>query len=229
MESLNIDFTDLMATSIRDMKNSLNVQISELEKVAAQCREKGDTDTFKSLGRVIYQTNRMNANLIQLLGLYKFGQSIYPTDIAEHNMADVIEEAVLQTSSIMAFKGIAVSVECAANCYWYMDRDLIMDVLVNALNNACQYTSDKIRVAAVLENGFLALRIEDNGPGYPQNMLRKEISTHGGISFLPDSAGLGFYFSAHVAALHKNGPRQGAITIENGGAYGGGCFVVRLP
>jgi hypothetical protein len=29
--------------------------------------------------------------------------------------------------------------------------------------------------------------------------------------------------------MHKNGTKQGSLTIENGGAYGGGCFVVKLP
>lgn len=230
MTQEDISFTDLIASSIHDMKNSLNVQVSELEKVAAQCRERGDSSTVKDLGRVIYQANRMNSNLIQLLSLYKLGKSIYPIDIAEHCIAEVIEEALLQNRSIMEFKGVSISVECAANCYWYIDRDLITGVLVNALNNAYQYTSDSIRVAASIEDGFLELRVDDNGRGYPQSMLLKEgVSVNKGINFLSGSTGLGFYFSSQVARMHKNGQHQGSLTIENGGAFGGGCFVVRLP
>jgi hypothetical protein len=29
--------------------------------------------------------------------------------------------------------------------------------------------------------------------------------------------------------MHKNAGKQGALAIENGGAYGGGCFVLTLP
>jgi two-component system sensor histidine kinase SenX3 len=230
MTQQDISFIDLMASSVHDMKNSLNVQVSALEKVAAKCRERGDASTFEDLGRVIYQASRMNSNLIQLLSLYKLGKSIYPIDMAEHCIAEVIEEALLQNKSIMEFKGIAISVNCAANCYWYFDRDLITGVLVNALNNAYQYTTDRITVAARIDDGFLELRVDDNGRGYPDNMLLQNgVSAHKGIDFLSGSTGLGFYFSSQVAAMHKNGPLQGSLTIENGGTYGGGCFVVRLP
>lgn len=230
MSTQTISFTDLIASSIHDMKNSLNVQVRELEQIAAHSRAKGDTSTVQDLGQVIYQANRMNANLIQLLSLYKLGKSIYPVDIAEHSVAEIIDEVLLQCQSIMELKGITITVDCAANCYWYIDRDLIEGVLINALNNAYSYTVDKIRVVARVADGFLELRVEDNGRGYPSNMLLNDaVATNKSINFLNGSTGLGFYFSSQVANMHTNGERQGALTIENGGAFGGGCFVVRLP
>lgn len=43
------------------------------------------------------------------------------------------------------------------------------------------------------------------------------------------STGLGFYFSARVAEMHKVADRVGSVRIENGGELGGACFVVRIP
>lgn len=226
----DISFTDLIASSIHDMKNSLNVQISELEKIAGLSRVSGDKATFEDLGKVIYQANRMNSNLIQLLSLYKLGKAIYPTDITEHSIAEVIEEAVARNQSVFEFKGVAITVDCPIDCYWYIDRDLVAGVLMNALNNAYNYTVDKIRVQACTVDGFLQLRVEDNGRGYPPSMLMGEgVAANKSINFLNGSTGLGFYFSSQVAQLHTNGARQGSLTIENCGAYGGGCFVVKLP
>lgn len=225
-----ISFTDFIASSIHDMKNSLNMQINSLEKIAVQCRQKDDTPTFEQLGLIIYEANRMNGNLIQLLSLYKLGKSIYPMNIDEQSVREVIDEAVLQDKSIMDFKGISVSVECDENCYWYFDRDLITGVLINALNNAYKYTSSKIRVSAKIDSGFLEIRVEDDGAGYPQSMLGGNGALSAkGINFASGSTGLGFYFSSRVAAMHNNGVNQGTLTIENGGTCGGGCFVVRLP
>ncbi len=225
-----ISFTDLIASSIHDMKNSVNIQVNTLEKMAFEAQERGDSDAFKSLVGVIAQAYRVNANLIQLLSLYKFGKAIYPLDIAEQSVSDVINEALLQTRSMLDFKGISVEVDCAPACYWYFDRDLITGVLLNAVNNAFNYTKDRIRIAASIDSGCLFLRIEDNGRGYPKNMLHSEgITTNKSVNFCSGSTGLGFYFSSQVAQLHQNNGQCGALTIENGGAYGGGCFVVKLP
>jgi signal transduction histidine kinase len=226
----DISFTDLIASSIHDMKNSLNLQVSALERIAGQCREGGNSAMVQDLGRVIYQANRMNLNLVELLGLYKLRKSIYPIDIAEHPVAEVIEEAVQQNQSMMEFKGIAISVDCAPDCDWYMDRELVKGVLVNALNNAYNYTRDKIHVVARLAGQRLELRVEDNGPGYPERMLvSEEVATQQGVRFDTGSTGLGFYFAEQVARLHKNRQLHGTLAIENGGSLGGGCFVLRLP
>jgi len=53
MADEDISFNDLIASSIHDMKNSLNMQVSALEKIAVQCRQQGDSATFDSLGHVI--------------------------------------------------------------------------------------------------------------------------------------------------------------------------------
>jgi two-component system sensor histidine kinase SenX3 len=226
----DISFSDLIASSIHDMKNSLNLQVSALEGIAQQCRDEGDNPVFQDLGRVIYQANRMNLNLVELLSLYKLGKDIYPIDIAEHPVAEVIEDAVLQNQSMMAFKGIEVSVDCAPDCYWYLDRELVKGVLLNALNNAYQYTQDRIHVSATVYDKQLELRVEDNGTGYPERMLQSpELASEKAVRFGTGNTGLGFYFSEQVARLHKNGHRRGALAIENGGSLGGGCFIVRLP
>lgn len=230
MTTEEVSFTDLMASSIHDMKNSVNVQVHAIEKIAHDAKARGDTEAFDQLVVVIAQAHRLNANLIQLLSLYKFGKAIYPLDIAEQSVADVMAEALLQTRAVMDFKGISIEVDCASDCFWYFDHDLITGVLLNALNNACSYTQDKIRLSASVADKLLVLRVEDNGRGYPPGMLQNDaLTANRRVDFFTGSTGLGFYFSAQVAHLHENQGRHGTLTIENGGALGGGCFVVKLP
>lgn len=226
----DIRFGDLIASSIHDMKNSLNMQICALEKIALDCHHKGDGPTYESLGTVIQQANGMTANLVQLLTLYKLGKDVYPVEMAEYPVRQLIDDALLQNRSMLEFRGIALEIACDENLYWYLDRDLIAGVLINALNNAYRYTKDRIRIAAAVRENYLELWVEDNGPGYPQVLTdATDIPLTMSSSFTNGSTGLGLYFSRQAAAVHKDGARQGVVELHNGGAYGGGCFGVRLP
>lgn len=229
MDQDEINFSDFIASSIHDMKNSLNIQIGFLEELMEECRGKVDGARLGQLGHTIYETSRMNVNLIQILSLYKLGKSIYPIDIAEQPVNEFLQEVVMHNQTIMGYKGITASIACDDDCYWYFDRDLVSGVLVNALNNAYNYTRDKIHIAARVRDGMLEIRVEDNGKGYPESMLLNHAVDNKGVNFSTSSTGLGFYFSSRVAGMHKNAGKQGSLAIENGGTYGGGCFVLTLP
>lgn len=212
------------------MKNSLMMQLNSLEVIAAQCRERGQTEVVDALGDVVYEAKRMNGNLIQLLGLYKFDRDLYPLDIGEYDIADLIHEAVAQNKSSLDRKGLTIAVRCEPGLRWYVDRDLVTGILINAMTNAYHYTRDQILIVAQVVNGMLELRVEDNGRGYPAAMLAQVVGDgQRGLSFASGSTGLGFYFAARAARMHVNGERAGTLCIENGGTLGGGCFVVSVP
>ena len=106
-------------------------------------------------------------------------------------------------------------------------------MLVHAVNNAIRYTRDRIRLWVGVEGDYLEVRVADNGDGFPPAILEtgaEAMKSGGGkVNFLSNSSGLGLYFSSEVARMHKHRQRHGGIALENGGALGGGCFVLRLP
>jgi hypothetical protein len=60
-------------------------------------------------------------------------------------------------------------------------------------------------------------------------MLEAGAEAMRGVDFVGGSTGLGLHFSVVAAKMHHNRGRSGEIRLENGGAWGGGCFVVKLP
>ena len=64
-EHSSIGFADLMASSVHDMKNSLNVQIGALEQLSRQRSAAGDQASCQALGGVIHESHRMHACLVQ--------------------------------------------------------------------------------------------------------------------------------------------------------------------
>jgi len=226
-----------LASTVHDMKNSISVLSGTLENlIAASAPTPPSADAqpqYGQLGQMLYQTRRLNDNLIQLLALYKeVGKPGYPFDPAAHRVSDLVDQVKGQARMLLQSRGVTLDVEFPADAIWTFDEDLIIGVLVHAINNAIRYTRDRIRLGVKVDGDYLELRVEDNGGGFPPAILEAgadAMQTGGKVNFLSNSSGLGLYFSSEVAKMHKHRQRHGGIALENGGALGGGCFILRLP
>lgn len=221
------DISAFLASSVHDMKNSITILIGGMEKILAAADREGPE--YRELSHMMYETKRINGNLIQLLTLYKLGNHLYPFSPEDWLLDDFIQETVSQHQPLLASRGIAFEVECEPDLIWPFDTDLVGGVVGHALNNAIHYTGSRIRLVARRGAEGLELRVEDDGRGYPQKMLDDGVAAMQGVDFQGGSTGLGLYFSAMVARMHRNKGQAGSIRLENGGAWGGGCFVLNLP
>lgn len=222
-----------LASTAHDMKNSVSVLSGTLESLLVGASPETES-AYPQMAHMLYQTKRLNDNLIQLLALYKqVGKPEYPFDIQSLEMGNLIEQVVAAERVLLMSKGITLETDFDPALIWHFDEDLIIGVLGHAINNAINYTKDKIRITIVQVDHYLEIRVEDNGRGYPAAMLEAGASAmsgaRAGVNFLTNSTGLGLYFSSEVAKMHKHRERSGSLRLENGGAYGGGCFVLSLP
>lgn len=224
-----LDITTFLVASIHDMKNSVSVMNALLEDVVRTA----DPEVFpecKQIGQVLYEAQRVNDNLIQLVALYKIDQQFYPFDAQEHELDEFIEEALARVTPLATNRGLKVSHDCPAGLRWYFDRELIFGAIVQALHNGLRYTHSQVSLRVREVDGRLELRVEDDGPGYPKHMLEDdEALPTQGIRFATGSTGLGLYFSAVAAHLHRNRGATGATRLANGSSLGGGAFIMTLP
>jgi two-component system sensor histidine kinase SenX3 len=222
-----------LASTVHDMKNSISVLSGTLENLLA-AQQPGDAPEYGQMAHMLYQTKRLNDNLIQLLALYKdVGKPGYPFDPAPTSVRELVELVAGQTKMLLQSRGVTFQVDYPQDAIWTLDEDLVIGVLVHAINNAVRYTRDCIRLAIHIDGDYLELRVEDNGSGFPPAMLQAGASAinpqQAHINFRNNSSGLGLYFSSEVAKMHKHRQCSGSIALENGGVLGGGCFVLRLP
>ncbi len=226
-----IDFLDILASSLHDMKNSLGILFNTLEESIEQCKEK-ECSSYGRFFTLQYEIKRLNHSMIRLLSLYKKEKSQFAINVDYHPVDEIIDDIVIQNKPLLSSKGIEIETYCPEGLFWTFDRGLVSGVLENVLNNSYRYTKDKVRVSADKEDEYLLLRIEDNGRGYPECMLvddKEELSYKRTIDFDTGSTGLGLYFSMLVAKSHTNENREGYISILNGGALGGGAFTIYIP
>jgi len=231
-----------LASTVHDMKNSISVLSGTLEHLltnvpasaAAPVPAAAEPAQYQQLGQMLYQTRRLNDSLIQLLALYKeVGKPGYPFDPSPRSVRELVEQVEGQARILLQSRGIAFDTDFAPDAIWTFDEELVIGVLVHAINNAIRYTRDRIRLSVRVDGDYLELRVEDNGDGFPPAMLAAGAQAMDvrdvQVRFSSNSSGLGLYFSSEVARMHRHRQRTGAIALENGGDLGGGCFVLRLP
>jgi signal transduction histidine kinase len=227
------DLFVFLASTAHDMKNSISVLSNTLEGLLAEAPDR-TAAAYPSMAHMLYETRRLNNNLIQLLSLYKeVGKPGYPYDPQLHSVEEMVAQVMGQNRVLLDAKNIEMRTDFSRDLIWVYDEDLVLGVVGHAINNAVHYTKDKIALLVAERDGMLEIRVEDNGRGYPQVMLDVTDFSSGagkqGVNFATNSTALGLHFSAAAAAMHKHRGQAGSIALENGGSLGGGCFVVRLP
>ncbi len=226
-----LDFSDILASTVHDTKNSLGMLYNTLESMISQCQAKGCT-TQNDLFMLQYEIRRLNHNFIRLLALYKAPKKSFALNADYNVVYDCLEESILENEPLLSSRGIDIELVCPTDLFWTFDKGLVEAILDNVLNNAYRYTKDKLRMSAGIDNGYLVIHLEDNGNGYPASLTLdgndlEAMDPH--VSFLTGSTGLGLYFSMLIARSHTREGRRGFVKAMNGGIYGGGIFSLYLP
>jgi signal transduction histidine kinase len=226
------DLFVFLASTAHDMKNSISVMSGTLESLLDSAPAATAGQPMAEMAQMLYQTRRLNDNLMQLLALYKeVGTPAYPLDIALMDVAQLGQQVAAGNRVLLGARGIAFDIAVTPGLCWHLDEDLVIGVVNHAINNATRYTRDRIRLSIAEQDGVLEIRVEDNGAGFPPALLAAGAAAGRAraVDFGANSAGLGLYFASEVARMHTHRGAFGAVRLENGGQLGGGCFVLRLP
>jgi len=227
-DAQKLDFASIIASAVHDMKNSLTLLLDTLDVAAG---EAGITDKplQEKLLQAQHEGKRLNRNLIQLLALYRIERAQMFVNISENYVAELLEDVAADNQQLLSARNIKLEIDCPEELVGYFDRELVAGILSTIINNSYRYTRDIIRLSGENRDGYLAITIEDNGPGYPEKMLHAGASVGPGVNFQTGSTGLGLYFAAQIAHMHRNGQRHGHTHTDNKGIDGGGRFSLYLP
>lgn len=222
------DFSLVIASTVHDMKNSLAM----LMQAHSQWLERLPVDQRQTpeQGVMAYEFDHLNGMLVQLLGLYKLGVDQLPLRPDYHELDDFLEGQLASHAEVFSSRGIVGHYEVDDfSPLGFFDRELIASVIANVINNVIRYARQTVQLSAREEDGQLLLTVNDDGAGYPAQMIERQADYVQGINQSSGSTGLGLYFAARIAALHQRNGVQGRIEIANGGPLGGGLFSLYLP
>ena len=220
-------FTDILASLIHDMKNSLGMVINTLDELTASAP--ADVSEPSKLVILQREAKRLNNNLIELLTLYKIENERVSANIEECHVADFLEELVAENHAIAAARQVNLESRCDDDLVGYFDDGLLRGVINSLIGNGMRYCDGELLLTAAQQDGYLVFSVEDDGAGFPDEMIEAQQAL-GQTQYLSEGrTQLGIYFAAMVAAMHRDRQKQGFIRLSNGGRLSGGCFSIWLP
>ncbi|MEQ7919576.1 HAMP domain-containing sensor histidine kinase [Xanthomonas sp. WHRI 1810A] len=223
-----LDFSMVIASTVHDMKNALASLIHAHGQLQAQLPQ--NLRRTPEQGVIEYEFAHLNGMLVQLLGLYKLGVNQLPLRPDYHELDDFLEAQLALHEEVLNSRGITARYQVdELESPGFFDRDLIGSVVSNVVVNAVRYARQHIVIGAAHVGGQLVISVNDDGPGFPAQMIEQQTESELGLNQRTGSTGLGLYFAAQIADQHQRQGVRGHIEIANGGELGGGLFSLFLP
>jgi len=222
-----LDFSDILATSAHDMKNSLFMLLQSIENLAQE--DNLSVDQHQAFADLHYQTSRINGTLMQLLALYRDENKNLPVYIEEHSVYEMLEEVVEKNKIYLNCNHVDTCIEADESLMGYFDQDLISYLIGDIFVNALRHSKKLITLRAFFKDQYLHIQVEDDGQGYPAHMLAMNDDETSEFNAGKGRSGLGLLFAKKIAAEHKSKSLQGHILLENRHETSGSLFTLRLP
>ena len=119
-----------------------------------------------------------------------------------------------------------LDIQCGipVDCIFPGDRDDLLEMLGNLLDNACHWAGAKVRMTVTETSGQLTFTVEDDGPGCPREQL--ELLTQRGMRIDESRAGHGLGLSIVADIVEQY---NGCLFFSDSRELGGFLAQVDLP
>ncbi len=207
-ELLNIksDFISMVShelrTPLKAIRESIDIVADGTAGTIAAEQKKFITIAQRNL-------NRLTRFINNVLDFQKLDAGRMNFDIAANDISQTIKEVHELMSPSAEKKGVNLIAQTnGQNCNIPFDRDKIIQVLINLVDNAVKYTEKgDIVISAHRDNGELIVSVADNGPGIEEKNLPRLFRKFEQIE-CPNSSkkvgtGLGLAISEQIIKKHN--------------------------
>jgi len=175
-------------------------------------------------------SDRLLGMIEQILRTGRIGQASRPLYVASIDFGAVVEECLARARRLYSVSSEALTYEPGPPITIQGDPDEVRAAVSNLIDNAVKYSGAEGRVAVDISNGngFVTVRVKDNGPGLAKSDLKQVFKRFyrvpGPLAMRIKGTGLGLFIVRSVAKRHG-----GRVWAESEGAGRGSTFVLELP
>lgn len=219
-------FFSVVAHDLRSPLNSLfgfsNLLVNHAETMSKEEIQKMGSQLRQSVINAL----KMTENLITWARAQMHEEQTNPEVI---DVRTVVDETFSMSMEEATKKGILLQQTMDNDIRCYADKNHLLLVLRNIVNNAIKYTQagDRITITAVEESGKTKITIEDTGVGMDDDVKEKLFSLEGTVSQMGTSGerGTGLGLVLVKSFVERNGGSLSVSSEKNKGSQ----FVVTLP
>ncbi|ALG68462.1 sensor histidine kinase [Beggiatoa leptomitoformis] len=180
---------------------------------------------------IVKEAERLTRLINDVLDLAKIESGRMEWHKSTHDLRELITTACAAVSQLFHERHIHLLPQLPENALLAeVDRDRLIQVLINLLSNASKFTeaeTGQVIVRLLSEKQWLNIEVEDNGSGIPATHLQKVFEKFHQVddqqAGKPKGTGLGLTICQRIVEQHG-----GKIWAENI-AVGGVKFIIRLP
>jgi signal transduction histidine kinase len=209
-----------VADASHELRTPLASLRTELELALRRPRSQDELEA--ALRSATEEVERLVRLAEDLLVLARADEGRLPLSLAPHIVREVVDAVAGRFDTQARTVGRELEVTASAEEVFTGDRARLEQALGNLVDNALRHGAGTVRLHGAVENGTLALRVSDEGSGFPADFLphaferfsRVDIARAGG------GTGLGLAIVDAIARAHggnataANGPGGGAeITL----------------
>ncbi len=215
----------LFAASIHEIKNRFGLLLNQLESVLADTRVADAQQD--AVAHIRHDAQFIGSELVRVLSVFKAASGQMSASVDQQFIEDFLEEVVARHATTSHATGCEMSFECDSDLTGFFDVGIVTVVLDTCIYNAIKADAKHLCLRADSEDGYLQIHVDDDGPGFPEDMLQGTIAA-GKLKVDQGSTGLGLFFANTLLSHHREGEKQGGIALGKS-PEGGARVTLRLP
>jgi signal transduction histidine kinase len=139
-------------------------------------------------------------------------------------VAEVLDELARTLERIFRDKGVDIDWDADDELYFLGERQDLLEIAGNAMENACKWGRSKVRVRAdLVSEQRMRLTVEDDGPGLPAEGREAVLRRGARLDESAPGSGLGLSILDELARAY------GGAVVLGSAALGGLRLEVELP
>lgn len=219
---------DLAAMVYHDLRGPLHTVKGSLNALGKHLQMNPNPALNSFLQAGLLSTYQLQRLVDSLLDIQRIEEGKAVLNVQRGLVHDLVFEALqlVQSLAIEAEQRLTFDLPKSAT-YVNVDRDMIVRVLTNLLENATKYTPAQgtISISARVTPEGIRISIADNGPGIPADMQRSVFDKFSRVKYkdAPSGIGLGLAFCRLAVEAHG-----GTIWVESEPGNGAE-FILTLP